>query len=56
MAVAVKIMSATTTTEAVFATNAGSRVRFAINMKKAMPIPVPRITIAPKTCKYLSAK
>ena len=49
-AAAVKIMSATTTTRAVRPINAGSPLRCAISMKKAMPLPVPSMTVAPKTC------
>ena len=39
---------------AVCATKAASRVRWAINMKKAMPTPVPNKTAAPITCASFS--
>ena len=46
---ALNSMSATTTVAAVRAMKAGSPLRCAISMKKAMPLPVPRITTAPST-------
>jgi hypothetical protein len=36
--------------------NAASRLRCAISMKNAMPTPVPRITVAPMTWRYLSSR
>jgi hypothetical protein len=52
----VNSMSASTTTEAVRAMKAASRLRCAISMKKAMPEPVPRMTMAPSTWRYLTMK
>ena len=55
-AVSVNSMSAMTTTEAVRAMKAAEPLRCAISMKKAMPPPVPRMTMAPSTCRYLMMK
>ena len=55
-ALAVKIASASTTMRAVATIAAGSRVRCAISMKKAMPSPVPNSTPAPTRWISLSVR
>ena len=55
-AVSVNSMSANTTVDAVRAMKAASPLRCAISMKNAMPLPVPRMTMAPSTCRYLTRK
>ena len=55
-ALAMKTKSAMTTVPAVCAISAAFWVRFAISMKKAMPAPVPRSTVAPITCRAFTAK
>jgi len=55
-AVSVNSISASATASAVRATKAASRLRCATCMKNAIPLPVPRITMAPSTCRYLMRK